>query len=34
MIAKKDEISKDSEFLTLGYRGYGTLPYKAKLLMG
>ncbi|MCJ1439508.1 hypothetical protein MMC27_008902 [Xylographa pallens] len=34
MMAKKDEISKDSEFLTLGCIGYGSLPYKANLLLG
>ncbi|MCJ1384067.1 hypothetical protein MMC17_007183 [Xylographa soralifera] len=34
MMAKKDEISKDPNFLTLGYNGYRDLPYKAKLQVG
>ncbi|MCJ1283106.1 hypothetical protein MMC26_002433 [Xylographa opegraphella] len=34
MMARKDEISKDPEFLTLGYSGYDSLPYKTTLQIG
>ncbi|MCJ1393160.1 hypothetical protein MMC18_006032 [Xylographa bjoerkii] len=34
MMAKKDEISKDPDFLTLGYNGFNSLPYKAKIQIG
>ena len=33
-MAKKDEISKDDEYLTLGYKGYRSLPYKAMIQLG
>ncbi|MCJ1403612.1 hypothetical protein MMC11_006835 [Xylographa trunciseda] len=34
MMAKKDEISKNPDFLTLGYNGWDSLPYKATIQIG